>query len=535
MLLTDGVVNRGGEPARVLLPQVPVYAAGIGDTLAPPDAGLRDMEVNPVLQPGDTARVAITVTARGMAGEQGELRLTLDGEQLSRHRIRLPAEQFPLHEEFRFISDQHGRHKLQVELITSDSEETHLNNTLAQYVDLQKNQHLVRLIAGAPSFDLEMISFLLGQLEAVVVETWLFSSGFEIPADAAVADLVVLIDFPLPQTARRELDNVRQSIEGLPTVWIPGASVDRARLAELSHWPQLASRLTPAPVFPRPQKVHPVLGQEPDLQHLVQRWRGLPPVISQYRLQDIPARAQVLISSSSSTDRPLLIVQEDDNQTRRAWLLARDSWQWHLQMQEHASGSTLYADLLRELTRWLTVTADERQLQIAPLRDIFQENQPVRFQGMVVDDSRQPVTGAELKLEIVSDSLRDSYRLSDQGNGRYHVDLGLLPEGDYEYRVSGNRGGYLLSPESGMFAVAPFSIEFRTPALVTEPLRRLARVSGGLYLNDAPAHWEDELQFYNQLIQSEQDHLLRNKWLLMSVILLLLFVEWFLRKYNHLL
>ena len=535
VLLSDGVVNRGGEPARVLLPQVSVYAAGIGDTLAPPDAGLRNLEVNPVLQPGDTATVAITVTARGMSGEQGELRLTLDGEQLSRRRIRLPAEQFPLHEEFRFISERQGRHKLRVELVTTAGEETHLNNTMAQYVDLQQNQHLVRLIAGAPSFDLQMISFLLGQQESIAVETWLLNGTFKIPAAASAADLVMLIDFPLSQTGQRELDNVKQLIEGLPTVWIPGASVDRVRLAELSNWPQLESRLSPVSVFPRPQKVHPVLGQEPDLQQLVQRWRGLPPVISQYRLQDIPAQAEVLLSSGNSIDRPLLIVQEGDNQSRRAWLLARDSWQWHLQMQEHASGSRLYAELLRELTRWLTVTVDERQLQIGPLQEIFQENQPVRFQGLVIDDSRQPIAGAELKLEIASDSLTDSYRLTDQGNGRYHVDLGLLPEGDYEYRISGSRGNYALSPESGLFAVAPFSIEFRTPVLMTEPLRRLARVSGGLYLNDAPAGWQDELQFYNQLTHSEQDHLLRNKWILLSVILLLLFVEWFLRKYNHLL
>ena len=535
VLLSDGGVNSGGEPARVLLPQVPLFVAGIGDTVALPDAGLRDLEVAPVLQPGDSATVAITVTACGMAGEQGELRLTLNGEQLSRRRIILPGDQFPLHEEFLFVSETQGRHKLQVELVTASGEETQLNNTLARYVDLQKNQHLVRIVAGAPSFDLEMISFLLGQLETIAVETWLLTSSFKIPAAAADADLIVLIDFPLPQTGQRELDTIQKQIDRLPTLWIPGAAVDRVRLAEMSQWSQLSSRFDPAPLFPRPQKVHPVLGQEADLQLLVQRWRGLPPVISQYRLQELPAQAQILLGSDNSTERPLLIVQEGDSQSRRAWLLARDSWKWHLQMQEHASGQRLYADLLADLTRWLTVTVDERQLQIAPLQEIFQENQPVRFQGLVIDDSRQAVAGAELKLEISSDSLTDSYRLSDEGNGRYQVKLGLLPEGDYSYQISGNRGSYLLSPETGLFAVAPFSIEFRTPVLNSEPLRRLARVSGGLYLNDASAHWQDELQFYNQLVHSEQDHLLRNKWLLLSVILLLLFVEWFLRKYNHLL
>ncbi|MBC8478471.1 hypothetical protein H8D51_02895, partial [bacterium] len=102
-------------------------------------------------------------------------------------------------------------------------------------------------------------------------------------------------------------------------------------------------------------------------------------------------------------------------------------------------------------------------------------------------------------------------------------------------QVSGSRGDYLLPPDSGQFAVEPFSIELRTSALNTAPLRRLAAVSGGLYLNEAPAGWVEELQFYDRINQTQQDHLLRNKWLLLGVILLLLSLEWFLRKYFHML
>lgn len=535
VLLSDGGINRGSEPARASLPPVPIHVVGIGDTLATPDALLSDLEVKPVLQPGDTATVTVKVTARGLEGESGELRLTLGGETLKRRRLQLPADQFPLHEQFRFVPEQAGRSKLRIELVTTDREESTRNNSLADYIDIQENRRQVLLIAGAPSFDLEMISFLLGQREETTVTTWLLTPSSQPPSVTTAPDLVIIIDFPLPATSNNDLNQVIQRIAGLPALWIPGPAVDPARTAELAGWPQLATRTAPTLQFPQPEQVHPVLGQEVDLLSLQQHWRELPPIVSQYQIAELPSHARVLLAAGTDSDRPLLVVKDEPGQLRQGWLLARDCWQWHFQMQAVSPGNSVYTDLLDELVRWLTVTVTEKLLQVKPLQEIFQENQTVRFQGRVTDDSRQPTPGADLTLSISSDSLTTSYRLSDGGDGRYYADLGQLPIGDYRYQVSGSRGDYLLPPDSGQFAVEPFSIELRTSALNTAPLRRLAAVSGGLYLNEAPAGWVEELQFYDRINQTQQDHLLRNKWLLLGVILLLLSLEWFLRKYFHML
>ncbi len=534
VLLSDGAVNRGVEPARVLLPGVAVYTVGIGDTLAPADALLTRLEVDPVLTLGDTARVQVTVAARNLTGEPGEVRLTLGGETIARRRLLLPAAEFPLHLEFPLAPQRPGRLKLRAALVTDREEETNLNNSLAEFIEIRENRRRVRLIAGAPSFDLEMISLVLNRSREIELETWLLNPGFRIPA-APPADLYILIDLPLPGGDATLYADLAEQWAGQSCFWIPGPAVDRGRLAELAGWPQLDAREDVVTVPAQPARVHPVLGDEPALAVLQLRWRNLPPVLALYPpLEPLPA-SQSLLTDLTDPARALLVVQSPPGAPRRGWLLVRDTWKWHLQMQGLEPGNSLYADLWLELVRWLTVPRADQPLQVAPAQAIFQENQPVRFDAQVFNSSRQPAAGADLILHIASDSLQENYRLVDHGGGRYGADLGMLPAGDYHYRAGGRRGDYTLPEVTGGFAVEPFSVEYRNPALVPGPLRRLAVVSGGAYLNEAATGWSDQLLFYSQVSETSEQHLLRNKWLLLGVILVLLSLEWFLRKYFHLL
>jgi hypothetical protein len=534
VLLSDGVVTRGDSPvetARNL--RIPIFPYVIGDTLAPRDARLVDLSLPREVAVGETTAVQVTIGADAMAGERARLILTLDGRPVAESRLLLPEERFLLHRELTFAAPDTGIFKLTASLLTDGGEEiTTNNNRLARYLRVIREHQTVRIVAGAPSFDLEMLEFLLGSDPHLTLETWLLTPGFRLPPAPSPADLLVLLDFPLRRTPPQILEVVKTDLEKSAVLWIPGPDIQWNYLeqqSELSGKPVLNRKVQALPA-----RLHPAFGGESDLQYLRSRWRDLPPVFGMLRKIAAPASARSLLTDPEGDT--LLLVREDPGRRRTGWLLVRDFWRWHFLFQGVEPGNTLCEDFLKNLTHWLGRSTGGERFTVSPAERIFPQQQPVQFTARLQDDGGTPITGARILVKIKGDSLETEFQLREQSHGLYSGNFGLLPPGNYHYSAEAQKGDLVFRQGGGRFSVETFNAEFLTPTADRDRLQRLAAVAGGRILNSCPdSSWFGDLEFFNTLRTTERETELRNKWYLFLVIVVLLGGEWFLRKYFHLL
>ncbi|MBI4811156.1 MAG: hypothetical protein HY800_06920 [Ignavibacteriales bacterium] len=121
------------------------------------------------------------------------------------------------------------------------------------------------------------------------------------------------------------------------------------------------------------------------------------------------------------------------------------------------------------------------------------------------------------------------------GNGRYEGSMDGLSEGDYTFTANASSDGKIYGEDKGRFAVGQMNIEFLETKMNKPFLEQLAYRTGGKYYNvgeavDVARDLEKEVNFSSKEVIRSQDIELWNWKYLGGAIVLLLGIEWFLRK-----
>ncbi|MBN1820509.1 MAG: hypothetical protein JW833_07325, partial [Prolixibacteraceae bacterium] len=126
------------------------------------------------------------------------------------------------------------------------------------------------------------------------------------------------------------------------------------------------------------------------------------------------------------------------------------------------------------------------------------------------------------------------YIFDNEGN-YYKLDAGKLPVGNYSYSAEVTIGEEEFT-ESGEFSVVPLQIENTKTRANFNVLYQMANLTGGeLFYSDEAEKLVEKIRNNNNIkpthyFQASITELLNLKWLFF-VILIVLGVEWFLRKY----
>jgi len=232
-------------------------------------------------------------------------------------------------------------------------------------------------------------------------------------------------------------------------------------------------------------------------------------------------------------DDPLLLVRQR-GESRSAALLAAGTWRWRTLPPDLDDLSGFYAGLVQNLVRWLTTRDDARPVRVRPAEPLFDASERVRLTGQVYDEARTPVSDAELEVVVTGpDGARLPFPMRPLGSGRYALEAGPLPEGEYTYAARATRGGTELGQDRGAFAVGALALELRDLYADLPLMRELARRSGGEALlpgqiSALPALLGDGLAA--RRVESRHDTELWRLWPLLALLVGLLTTEWVLRK-----
>jgi len=263
-------------------------------------------------------------------------------------------------------------------------------------------------------------------------------------------------------------------------------------------------------------------------------WAKLPPLegANLFRPQDLRPGAVVLAEADGNEEnpKPLLITQTYGK--GRVIAFAGDStWRWWMEGFQSA-----HKRFWRQIVLWLARKDQEHQGNVWVRLDntrFFPANR-VEFTAGAQSPQGEPIAGAEIKAEIVKpDGKRAPVVMVDKEDHLTGTFRDTLQPGDYTIEVVAYHEGNRLGTARARFTVAEQDLELDNASSDPDAMKGVAMASGGEVVRaEMLAKWLDERLAKSDYLDVKQETktTLWDTWSFFFAVLLLLTVEWYLRK-----
>jgi hypothetical protein len=549
VLLTDGAYTLGQNPLHEAERLgLPLFTVGIGDSAEQQDVLITNVVTNDLVYGDTEVPVDVTVKSSGYAGKRVDVSLEQNGRELSRTALTVEegTREYPVR--LSYIPQGDGVQKFTVRVSGLEGELTRENNRRTFFARVLKSRLRILILAGTPAPDLSVIRQTLGEQPHLQVRSFTqrmgggFYEGEFRQSAVDSADCLVLIGYPTAGTAGGMLEVIRTAVatRHTPILYIDGNVVDESRLGSLGAiLPFTATGLSPLEQYvflvPSPaRRNHPLLAAgTPGLA----AWDRLPPIYRRQGTFRARPESQILGTVSAQnvpTQEPLLLSRSVNRQKSLA-VLGYGLWRWRLMAQGNPATGQLLAGFLTSGIRWLTTRDDDRPVKTMTSRDQYTQGEPVEFLGQVYDATSAPVENAELTVAVQRQDREFTTQLRAIGNGRYEGTMDGLPPGDYSYRAAAVIDGQPLGEDRGKFSVGDLDLEFVDTRMNAPLLRQLADRSGGTAFTPSDiaglTRALEGLPLFRPREVREVTTLELWNWrAMLGVIVLLLGIEWLIRK-----
>ncbi len=533
VLATDGIYNRGNNPASTAERLTfPVYTVALGDTTPQRDAALASIRHNRIAFTGNTFPVELTINARRLKNHSAQLTLTdAHGKALAMQQVDYSDDLFSTTLTFELKAEKPGLQRYTASLSVVDGERETVNNVLTFYTDVLDSRRKVAIIGNSPHPDLAALK------QAVEsnpnYEAKVFMNEELRMKTEELKDYSLLIFHNLPSTTQA----IKQSNNN--AIYIIGTQTDLARFNALH---------TGLEIVARTKKVNEVTALYNNAFSLFTldaadaiALEELPPLTAPFGEVKTSPNLQSLLTArlgSINTGQPLVsaLVQ---GQQRRAFVWGEGLWRWRLVDFLNNKSHDHFDRLVSQLVNFAAIT-DNRERFIVETERHYSDNDEVMVHAQLYNESYEPFNTPEAKLTLqgVQGSVENhkgvqgDYNFSRQGSG-YTLSLGTLPEGLYRYTATTTYDGTTYTAE-GAFAVEALHLEQANLTANHTLLKTISSITGGkMFYPDQLSSLNAELQTLKPVIYTHTrfSEMLNLLWVLILIILLLS-LEWVLRKYH---
>jgi len=261
-----------------------------------------------------------------------------------------------------------------------------------------------------------------------------------------------------------------------------------------------------------------------------------PPLLAPYGSYSSPPAGSTLLKQkigSVETSYPLLTFADEGGQ-RTGILTGEGLWRWRLAEYEAFGNHHALEELFAQGVQYLTANANRQRFIVYPSKRIFDEGENVLLNGELYNDALELINAPDVKIDLKSDAGKSYSFLFTRNNQSYQLDAGTLPVGEYSYAASTKLGDKIFNA-TGQLSIKPLNLEMRQSAANHQLLQSIAKQSGGRMLYPNQINRLADLIRKNENIKTivfedkRFNEIIDAKWVF-ALILLLLSVEWFLRK-----
>ncbi|WP_298366964.1 VWA domain-containing protein [uncultured Lutibacter sp.] len=233
-----------------------------------------------------------------------------------------------------------------------------------------------------------------------------------------------------------------------------------------------------------------------------------------------------------TTEETMLGTFQNDNQ-RGAFLFGENIWRWRMRSFVKNNSFEVFDGFISNVIQYLSSNLRNERLSVT-VNNLFYANEMVNFSASYLDENYQFNTKSKLWVSISSKENNYIKKIPfSLSNNQYKAEFSNIPAGEYYYTVTVDNQA---SKSSGSFKVLQFEIEQQFKNANDLSLKKLATKTNG------EVFYEQNSENLITLLQSDprfksvqsskviESPLIDWKWLL-GIVVLILSIEWFIRKY----
>ena len=529
VLLSDGIVNQGISPTYANY-NFTLYPVAVGDTVPKKDVLVASLRYNKVNYSGSRFPLEVELQQEGFGGTAATVVLQENGKTIDRKTVTLapnqPVQQVP----FQVLAAGLGKRHYEVQVIPLQGEFTTLNNTKHAYIDVVKGKIKVLIAAAAPHPDISALRAAIETNENY--ETELYIPGLNTLKQQDY-DVAVLHQLPGRAVGGEDaLALVRQ--KNLPALYILGPQSDLNAYNRLNVGLNIsASGQTDEVTAVASGNFTTFKLPEAASERLLQ----YPPAHVPYGEVRVAPNTEVVLYQQVGrvrTSKPLLAVQTSGDK-RNATLLASGTWQWRITEAANNEQPEVYNKLVTNLIQLLSAPRNKKRLNVYPTQEEYTSSDEILFNAEAYNEALEPIYGQNITLRITGeDNETRSFNFAN-GENQSGVNIGTLSGGRYTYTASASINGQQ-QQDKGEFVVEELQLEALNAVADHNLLFQLAsNTNSNLYYPSQLQQLEEDIRNsdHKDVIYSSEElvDLVDLKWLFF-LILGLVCVEWFVRKYN---
>ena len=532
VLLSDGIFNSGASPLYAAQKaNFPVYTVGLGSDEQSKDLLIADIIHNKEVLKGNRAPVEIKVSAGKLAGKSANLTVTSDNNVVFSKNLQISGNKY-----FETISlfvdgEKPGVQKFTVDLDELDGEVTHKNNHAQFFIRVVESKEKIAILYDSPHPDVAALRSALelsGNYEVEVSDVQEFNRN---PSEYS---LIILHQIPSQKNpAASLLKQIRQS--GVSALYVIGSKTNLSAFNSLNTGLQitqtksLTNNATPSfngnfMLFSFSEEAQQVLPT-------------LPPLQTPFGNYKTAVSSNVFMSQKISgveTKYPL-VVFNDANGVRSGVITGTGIWSWKIYNYVNNMNHDAFNEIVNKTALFLGSKDDKSPFRVRH-NMVFPENMPVEFSAELYNESHELINTPDVKMTVKGrgDTIYEA-QFSKQNNA-YYLNMGQLPVGTYSWKATTKLGNKSYE-KSGTFSVQEIFIETANIVADFDLLKNISQTTDGKFFSSRDLDKvSKEIRSNNNIkpiakYNKKYSMLLDSPWYLAAIILLLA-IEWFLRKWH---
>lgn len=531
VLISDGNYNVGQHPmyAAENLPLTSVFCLAVGDTTSKKDLILSHVAYNELAFLNNTFPIEIDVEAKQFAGAKTKVILYENGKQIANQSLQVPkgkSSRTTLQFNCKALKAGINEYKVKVEPL--NGEFSLQNNQRTFYIEIIDSRNKILIYSQAPHPDVAALQEALvgNQLNEVVVQ---YANQLDLSKINSY-DLVIWHD-PGQNFNNQLFSSLEKN--NLPVWYILGTQTDQAIANKIAHGLSFSLKQQSEEVLASAAPSFSIYEANSIFLDLL---KNMPPLTKKFGDVNAKAGVQTLLQQRIGEiikNQPLLSFYRY-KQNREAYLIGEGIWKWRILTYLKKQSHEAFDQFINEITSYLMVKKEGSGLRVqAPKKRTVSEN--CVLSASFYNEALQAITSPEIKWELKDERNKLRKGTFSTKGSYYQQQLGKLKAGRYYWKVytSFNNKKFV---KSGAFVVEDIELESLESAARHSTLYQLAAQNQGkVFPLKAYQRLINTLAKKNDLVdlRTESHHfdpLIDYQWLLL-MILCLLSLEWFLRRY----
>lgn len=533
ILATDGIYNQGNNPiysgTRL---NTPIFSIALGDTIPRRDLVVKKVYNNQIAYLGDKFSMQVDIAAVNCSGNSTKLTVRKKGKTLLEKVVSIANNDFFITEEVILDADASGVQCYEVSLSGIQGEVTTANNSKDVCIDILDTRQKILLLAESPHPDIACLRRMIDLGKNYEVD---IAYAGQLKKSVAEYDFVVLHQLP---SMRSPISDVLNSLssKNIPHLFVVGTQ------SNINAFNQAQGILSISGKTTQTNDTEGTLAAGFNLFTLSTKVADnvyrFPPLTTPFG--DFTARggATVILKQkigAINTDYPLLVIGEERG-TKKGVLAGEGMWKWRLNDYMQRSNHEVFDELMGKVVQYLSNKEDKRRFRAMASNTIYNENEAIVIDAELYNTNYERINEPEARLEITNEKGQKFPFTFNKTANAYTLNAGIFPTGSYKFEAKTTFNGETLLAK-GEFTVKSIQLEIFETTADHRLLQVISQKSGGqvVYPNDLEkiaelidAQGVAKPQLFDTVRTRSLIHF---KWIFF-LILGLLSLEWFLRRYN---